>query len=124
MRRLLRPGLRLGTIAAAAAAAVATTVPTSVQAKEGLEGTDLWLQSRIEGRLSRDPALDPSDSLIVSAQKGQVEIGGIVASWREEKQAVHNAFQAGARSVVTQLTVRNDPAGSQRYLVYRRDPLA
>lgn len=80
------------------------------------------LEARIYSVINADPDIGVNDTFEVNVDDGVADIGGIVESWRAHHRFTHDAFVAGARTVVNHLRVRQDPSGSERRFVYTRDP--
>ena len=86
--------------------------------------TEIALQSRVIAIISSDPFIGAADVVNVEVNYGVVDIGGIVETWEQHRRVTHDAFRAGAKTVVNHLRVREDPLGSERRFVYRHDPFS
>lgn len=85
--------------------------------------SDVELQARIENRLSLDPHLGATTEIDVQVSNSQANLGGVVENWSQHRDATHDAFQAGASTVVNHLRVRSDPVASERRFIYTQDPV-
>lgn len=70
------------------------------------------LENKVEENISNDLELNPSDNVVVTADGGVVELEGVVEGWKDADQIVDDAFNNGAKKVISRLRVRNDLAGS------------
>src|SRR5689334_20854072 len=84
---------------------------------------DIELESRIYSKINIDLILGPEDVIAVTVRSGNANLGGIVNTWKEHRQATHDAFQAGAKTVLNHIRVREDPSRSERKFFFTQDPI-
>ncbi len=85
---------------------------------------DLLLKRRITRMLRWTPELEANDVITTTVRNGKAELSGIVSSWAEHRNATRIAFEAGAKTVLNSLKVREAPHASSRTFNYETSPPA
>jgi osmotically-inducible protein OsmY len=98
------------------------TVMDHIRVGPSAPQADLILQSNIEVAIEEDPHMRTDDIIDVKVQDGKADLGGIVDHWSDHHAATHDAFHAGAKTVLNHIRVREDPEDSMKGFFYHEDP--
>lgn len=81
--------------------------PSGLGTPEWLSKSDAQLKEDVKSELHWSPFVD-SDDITVSVKKGEVTLKGTVEDQSEVDDAIENAYEAGAKNVISKLKIEED----------------
>lgn len=85
--------------------------PSGLGTPEWLSKSDAQLKEDVKSELSWSPFVD-SDEISVSVRNGEVTLKGTVEDQSEVEDAIENAYEAGAKNVISKLETQEDESES------------